>query len=131
VDNNVSVRLDKWLWAARFYKTRALATNAINGGKIHVNGSRVKPSKKACINDTVRMTRGQQETEVLIVTLSDKRGPATQAALLYQETPASVEKKDALKKQLSLNKAILGEVSPHHRPNKKERRSIIRFKKEL
>ncbi len=131
MDNNLSVRLDKWLWAARFYKTRALATAAINGGKVHVNGSRTKPSKKACINDKVGITRGQQEIEVMVVLLSAKRGPATQAALLYQETPESVEKNKAMKEKISLHKAILGEVSSHHRPNKKDRRSIIRFKKAL
>ena len=86
-----NIRLDKWLWAARFYKTRSLATDAIKGGKVHLNGQRVKPSHHVEIAHTVRIKKDSIEQTVIIKALSDKRGPATVAQTLYEETRESME----------------------------------------
>jgi len=84
------VRVDKWLWAARFYKTRSLATDAVAGGRVHVNGVRVKPSKEIRVDDELELTFGSLRRTVVVAGLSEKRGPASVAATLYVETPASV-----------------------------------------
>jgi ribosome-associated heat shock protein Hsp15 len=86
----VSVRVDKWLWAARFFKTRSLATEAVVGGRVHVNDARVKAAKEIAPGDTVRIRIAEVERTVVVRDVSDKRGPATVAATLYEETPASV-----------------------------------------
>lgn len=119
------IRLDKWLWAARLYRTRSLATVAINGGKVHVNGERVKPSRDARIGDTIALNRGSDPMEVTVRALSDKRGPAAQAQTLYEETAASMSERVAratLRKQRAL-----ANPAPEKRPDKKSRRQIIRF----
>jgi ribosome-associated heat shock protein Hsp15 len=84
------VRVDKWLWAARFYKTRSLATDAVAGGRVHVNGVRVKPSKEIRVDDELELTFGSLRRTVVVAGLSEKRGPASVAATLYVETPESV-----------------------------------------
>ena len=84
------VRVDKWLWAARFYKTRRLATDAVAGGRVHVNGVRVKPSKEIRVDDELELTFGSLRRTVVVAGLSEKRGPASVAAALYVETPESV-----------------------------------------
>src|ERR1041384_1150640 len=84
------VRIDKWLWAARFFKTRSVATEAVVGGRVHVNGTRVKPAKEVCVGDTVEVTIGTVRHTVRVEGLSDKRGSATVAAALYTETPESI-----------------------------------------
>jgi ribosome-associated heat shock protein Hsp15 len=84
------VRVDKWLWAARFYKTRSLATVAVAGGRVHVNGVRVKPSKEIRVDDELELTFGSLRRTVVVAGLSEKRGPASVAATLYVETPESV-----------------------------------------
>ncbi|HEX7965870.1 MAG TPA: S4 domain-containing protein [Gammaproteobacteria bacterium] len=119
------VRLDKWLWAARLYKTRSLATVAINGGKVHVDGVRVKPSRDARIGDTVSLTRGTGSLEVIVRALSDKRGPATQAQALYEETSASIDER-AARAVLRKSKALKN-PAPEKRPDKRDRRHIIKF----
>jgi ribosome-associated heat shock protein Hsp15 len=124
-----TIRLDKWLWAARFYKTRVLATEAIRGGKIHLNGQRFKPSRHAEIDQRLRIKKESMETTVIICKLSAKRGPATMAQTLYNETSDSIEHRE---KQTQERKAIFAGM-PHHaikRPNKKDRRKIIQFKQE-
>src|SRR3954467_13334416 len=85
-----SVRLDKWLWAARFFKTRSLATEAVNGGKVELNGLRPKPSKDVKVGDTVRVRLGPFVHAVTIRALSDRRGPAAAAALLFEESAESI-----------------------------------------
>ena len=89
------VRLDKWLWAARFFRTRAKAKLAIIGGKVHVDGIRAKPSKEVIVGETLQIRQGYDEKVIVVTALSDNRGNATAAALLYQETEASLALRDA------------------------------------
>jgi len=121
------IRLDKWLWAARLYKTRSLATAAIDGGKVHVNGARVKPSRDARIGDVVSLTRGEDPMELTVRALSDKRGKAADAQKLYEETLLSVEAR-AERAVLRKLKALKN-PAPEKRPDKRSRRNIIRFTK--
>jgi len=121
------VRLDKWLWAARLYKTRSLATAAIGGGKVHVNGARAKPSRDAHIGDVISLTRGEDPMELTVRTLSDKRGKAADAQAMYEETLLSVEAR-AERAVLRKMKALQN-PAPEKRPDKRSRRNIIRFTK--
>ena len=119
------VRLDKWLWAARLFKTRGLATVAVNGGKVHVNGVRVKPSRLAHAGDVIALSRGEERMEVVVRSLSAARGPASTARILYEETAASRsarEERSALRRSKSLVNP-----APAKRPDKKSRRQIIKF----
>jgi ribosome-associated heat shock protein Hsp15 len=119
-------RVDKWLWAARFYKTRALAAEAISGGKVQVNGERVKRAKPLQVGDEVRIRQGPYEHQIVVRELSDRRGPATQAAALYEEKPESRAAREALAIQLkSLHVAFLPDRG---RPTKKDRREINKLK---
>ena len=88
------MRIDKWLWAARFFKTRSAATDAVVGGRVHVNGDRVKPSKEIRPGDTIEVTKGQLQWTVVVRSVADKRGPASVAATLYDEQPESVAKRE-------------------------------------
>lgn len=119
------VRLDKWLWAARFFKTRTLAVEAIAGGKVHINGNRVKPAHGVAAGDRLNIRKGPYEFVVLVKELSTKRGPAQAAALLYEETPAS----RAARSELAELHRLSALAAPHtdKRPNKKQRRQISRF----
>ncbi len=123
------LRLDKWLWAARFYKTRSLASDAIKGGKVHLNGQRVKPSHHVEREQSVRIKKESLEQTVIIKQLSDKRGPASIAQSLYEETLQSIEQRE---KRASERKAIYAGMPQHtlRRPSKKDRRKIIQFKQE-
>jgi ribosome-associated heat shock protein Hsp15 len=119
-------RIDKWLWAARFYKTRALAVEAIEGGKVQVNGERVKRAKPLQVGDELRIRQGPYEHQVVVRDLSDRRGPAVQAAALYEEKAESRAAREALALQLkSLHSVFLPERG---RPTKKDRRDINRLK---
>ena len=120
------VRIDKWLWAARFFKTRSLAADAIAGGKVQVNGERVKRARPLQVGDEVRIRLGPYEHLVVVRGLSDRRGPAAQAAALYEEKEASRAAREALALQLkSVHSVFLPERG---RPTKKDRREIRRFK---
>ncbi|WP_394132905.1 ribosome-associated heat shock protein Hsp15 [Shewanella maritima] len=121
-----TVRLDKWLWAARFYKTRSLAKDMINGGKVHYNGQRTKSSKNAEVGATIRLRQGHDEKEVVICQLSEHRQKATIAQTLYQETPESLTKREFNAEARRLN--ILNNPAPENKPDKKQRRQILRFK---
>ena len=88
------MRIGKWLWAARFFKTRSAATDAVVGGRVHVNGDRVKPSKEIRPGDTIEVTKGQLQWTVVVRSVADKRGPASVAATLYDEQPESVAKRE-------------------------------------
>lgn len=121
------VRLDKWLWAARFFKTRSLAKQAIEGGKVHYNDQRSKVGKDVEVGALLRLRQGYDELEVEVVALSDQRAGAPQARLLYTETPASVERRAKLAAERKANSLP---ISPD-RPDKKQRRLLHRFKQEL
>lgn len=121
-----SVRLDKWLWAARFYKTRAVAREMIEGGKVHYNGQRSKPSKLVEVAAELTLRQGNDERTVVILAVSDKRGPATEAQQLYSETAQSVDKREKVALARKLN--ALSMPHPDRRPDKKERRDLIKFK---
>lgn len=122
----VSVRLDKWLWAARFFKSRSIAVTAIDGGKVTVNGERVKPSRDVKSGDHVRIRLGPYEHIVVVKALSDRRGPATQAALLFEETAESRAAREKLHWQLKHAAPVI--VPGEGRPTKKDRRDLNRFK---
>ena len=119
------VRLDKWLWAERFYKTRALAKEAIEGGKVHCRGERCKPSKEPKVGDELVLRAGYDERTVVIEQLSAVRRGAPQAQLLYRETDESIS---AREKAAELRKAGALGIQTDGRPTKKQRRQIHRFK---
>jgi len=122
-----TLRLDKWLWAARFFKTRALAAAAVAGGKVKLNGERVKAAKAIRPNDALNIHIGPYEYVVRVRALSARRGPAPQAAKLYEESAPSQAARNELAARLAAEKRL---VTPSKgRPDKKERRQIIRFKK--
>lgn len=121
------VRLDKWLWAARFYKTRSLAKQAIEGGKVRYNGARSKVSKDVEIGAKLTIRQGIDEREIIIEQLSNQRRGAPEALLLYSETAESTQKRE----QNHHQRKLLNEAGlfPPRRPNKKQRRQIHRFKR--
>lgn len=120
------VRLDKWLWAARFFKTRAMAKTAIETGKVLIDGQRCKVSRGVDINDTLKVRQGLDEKTVMVTAISDKRGSAAQAVLLYQETAQSI--KDRMDEAERRRKFRDANPLFDHKPNKKERRQIHRFR---
>jgi ribosome-associated heat shock protein Hsp15 len=121
------VRLDKWLWAARFFKTRSLAVDAIGGGKIEVNGDHVKPAKMVQPGDEVRIRLGPYEHVIVVRELSERRGPASAAAKLYEERPASIAAREKLSEQLRMAPAAFL-FEEKGRPTKKDRRDIERLR---
>ena len=121
------VRIDKWLWAARFFKTRSLAKQAIDGGKVHCEGQKVKASREIICGQQLTIRQGFDEKAVEVLALSDKRRGAPEAALLYRETESSMAKREA---HAAERKAIRGNLPSEHRPNKKQRRLIHKFKED-
>ena len=119
------VRIDKWLWAARFYKTRTLAADAVEGGKAQVNGERVKPAKVLKAGDTLNIRNGQFSWEVSVLALSERRGSAAEAVKLYSESDQS--RKERGEKIASLKVERQSNPFPGGRPTKRQRRQIIRF----
>ncbi len=125
-DTPRTTRLDRWLWAARFYKTRAQAKNAIDGGKVQCDGARAKPSKEVNLGATLRIRRDADELVVVVTGLSERRGPATAAAELYRETAESVARREAARAE---RRAVgRGYVPPPSRPDKRSRRRLAAFK---
>lgn len=124
---NDAIRIDKWLWAARFFKTRALAAQAVAGGKVKLNGERVKVAKVVRVNDAMHIIIGPYEHAIQVLALSARRGPAAHAALLYEETAASQTARKALATRLAAERAAI--THNEGRPSKKERRQIMQFKK--
>ena len=118
--------MDKWLWAARFFKTRSLAGEAVAGGKVRLDGQRVKPGREVRVGAHIRIRKGPVQWEIIVCGLSPQRRPAREAALLYQETEQSRQRREAAADRLSLERARQGEAAG--RPNKKDRRLIHRFK---
>ena len=120
------VRLDKWLWAARFYKTRSIAKVMIEGGKVHYNGQRAKTGKLVEIGAKIKLRQGYEEKEIEVLKLSDQRRGAPEAQLLYRETTESVKKREEMAWARKNN--ALSMPHPERRPNKKERRDLLKFK---
>ena len=119
------VRVDKWLWAARFFKSRSLATKAVDGGKVRIGDERVKPSREVRVDETIVIRAGEVEWTVRILALSAVRGPAAHAALLYEETADSRERRDKIRE---LRRSQPEPVADRRgRPTKRDRRLIHRF----
>ena len=121
-----SVRLDKWLWAARFFKTRSVAREAVAGGKVHLNGNRAKPGRSLNIGDELRIQRAEEEYTITIVDLTARRGPATVARTLYEESGESRTQREKLAEERKLNR--MQNTSNEGRPDKRQRRRLIRFR---
>ena len=124
------LRIDKWLWAARFFKTRQLASEAVNGGKVHLNGQRCKPGKDVKIGDEITVRKDQYTWKIQVTDLTKQRGPAKATAILYAEDQASITLRT---QQMELRKQQLATQHPserEHKPNKKQRRQIHRFKQD-
>jgi ribosome-associated heat shock protein Hsp15 len=119
-----SVRIDKWLWAARFFKTRSLATEAVLGGHVHVGGARVKPSRELRVGETVEIVLGRVRRTVVVTGLGDRRGSAAIAAALYEETAESLEAAEQLRLERKLTQPVFGA-----RPTKLERRRLEALRK--
>ena len=125
-DQTGKVRLDKWLWAARFFKTRSLAKAAIDSGKVHLDGQRVKVSKEISVNDKLQIRQGWDEKDIVVKQLSEQRRGAPEAQLLYEETAESIARREA---QAQARKAAGGMLDhPAQRPSKLQRRQLHRFK---
>lgn len=121
-----AVRLDKWLWAARIYKTRALAREMIEGGKVHYNGQRSKPGKVVELNATLLLRQGNDERTIVVKGITEQRRPASEAVALYEETAESIEKREKMALAQKMNALTM--PHPDRRPDKKERRDLMRFK---
>lgn len=121
-----AVRLDKWLWAARIYKTRALARAMIEGGKVHYNGQRSKPGKVVELNATLMLRQGNDERTIVVKGITEQRRPASEAVALYEETAESIEKREKVALARKMNALTM--PHPDRRPDKKERRDLMRFK---
>ncbi len=121
------LRIDKWLWAARFYKTRSLATEAVSGGRVHVARERVKASRAIKPGDRITISRGASLMEVVVTGISERRGSAAEAATLYEETAESVARREREAAQRRLARQAV--VAPARRPDKKERRQLARIRR--
>jgi ribosome-associated heat shock protein Hsp15 len=117
-----AVRVDKWLWAARFFKTRGAATEAVLGGHVQVNGVRVKPAREVVVGDRLEITRSSERWTVVVVGLADRRGPASVAATLYDETPESAEERQRRRNERRLARPLGADLSA--RPTKRDRRRL-------
>lgn len=122
---SAAIRLDKWLWAARFYKTRSVARNMVDGGKVHYNGQRSKPSKIVEIGATITLRQGNEEKTIIVEQLSEQRQGAPEAQTLYRETSDSIAKRE---RQALARKLNAHNPSPDRRPDKKQRRDLLKFK---
>ncbi len=124
-----STRLDKWLWAARFYKTRAIAKQMIDGGKVFYNGQRTKSGKAVVIGDVIKVRQGFDEREIAVIALADKRRDATFAQTLYKESSKSIEVRE--KNSLARKQGILLSPASDTKPDKKQRRKLREFKERM
>ena len=121
-----TVRLDKWLWAARFFKTRSVAREAVSGGKVHLNGNRAKPGRSLKTGDELRVQRGEEEFSITVLELSARRGPASVARTLYEESEESAIKRALVAEQRKLQHQQ--NAPRERRPDKRQRRRLVRFK---
>jgi len=122
----VSVRLDKWLWAARFFKTRSIAREAVSGGKVQLNSNRAKPGRTLSIGDELRIQRGEEEFLITVAELSGSRGPAAVARSLYEESEENRVIREKLAEDRKLEREL--NASGERRPDKRQRRNLIRFR---
>ncbi|MBS0848263.1 ribosome-associated heat shock protein Hsp15 [Citrobacter sp. JGM124] len=120
------IRLDKWLWAARIYKTRALAREMVEGGKVHYNGQHTKPGKLVELQAVLTLRQGNDERTLTILAITDQRRPASEAALLYEETAESITRREKIALARKMNALTM--PHPDRRPDKKERRDLMKFK---
>ncbi|TMP39971.1 ribosome-associated heat shock protein Hsp15 [Pseudoalteromonas rubra] len=128
-ENNLSevkVRLDKWLWAARFYKTRTIAREMIQGGKVHYNGQRCKPSRTVDVGAVIKLAQGFDEKEITVLKLMEKRQSAPIAQTLYEESAASLEKR--AQNAIARKNNSFFAPRPEHKPDKKQRRELLKLK---
>jgi len=116
------MRIDRWLWVARFFKTRSLATDAVNGGRVHVAGEHVKPSKEVAAGDRLELTIGQTRRQLVVLGVAPRRGPASEAALLYEETAESIAERERQAAQRRLTAPPIFEGGG--RPTKRDRRRL-------
>jgi ribosome-associated heat shock protein Hsp15 len=121
----VSLRIDKWLWAARFFKTRSLASDAVSGGKVKVNGAATKPARDIKVGDQLDVTNGEVRWQVTVKAQSDKRGPAPEARLLYEETPESISARETARESRLYVADPAADI--HGRPTKRDRRQMDRY----
>ncbi len=126
-EENNKVRIDKWLWAARFFKTRSMASQAVSGGKVHVNDARVKAARLVAVGDRLRINRNTVEFVVDVLALAEKRGPAKVAQTLYQETEESVALRARLRAEKKVERLVTAGMVPPKRPGKRDRRLIKKF----
>ena len=124
-DADTRHRLDKWLWCARFFKTRGLATTAVTGGRIKVNGERVKPAHDLRVGDRLTLSLNDEPMEVDVLDFPARRGPASEARACYAETPESLKRREVLREQRRL--AALTRPRPDTKPDKRERRQMEKF----
>jgi ribosome-associated heat shock protein Hsp15 len=115
-------RIDKWLWAARFFKTRGAATQAVLGGHVQVNGLRVKPAREVAAGDRLEITRAQERWTIVVKALADRRGPASVAATLYEETPESAAGREQRRNERRLARPVGADLA--ERPTKRDRRRL-------
>ncbi len=124
-NENINIRIDKWLWAARFFKTRSLAAKAVSGGKVHLNGHRVKPAREVSPGDQLVIHKADLEFSIKICGVNQYRRPASEASMLYEESEESIKKREEYQ---SLRKmANAGHFAPAKKPNKRDRRKIKDF----
>ena len=123
---NASMRVDKWLWAARFFRTRSLAKAAIEGGKVHHQGERVKVSKEIRVGMELAIRQGFDEKTVVVRQLTEQRGGASAAQVLYEETPTSIARRELI----TAHRKLSNLARPEHRPTKRDRRQIHRFQQD-
>lgn len=121
----MSLRVDKWLWAARFFKTRSLASEAVSGGKVKLNGAATKPAREIKVGDKLEIANGETRWTVTVQALSDRRGPAPEARLLYEESPDSIAAREAERDSRKFIQDPAADL--HGRPTKRDRRQIDRF----
>jgi len=123
-----SMRLDKWLWAARFFKTRKLATDAVSGGKVHVNNQRSKPGKEVKPGTKLFISKESYTWDITVLAINSQRRPAKEAVLLYEETPESITSRHTQIAKHRENRTLFESSREQRKPNKKQRRQIHRFK---
>ncbi|MEE4164350.1 MAG: S4 domain-containing protein [Desulfocapsaceae bacterium] len=124
-ENHENIRIDKWLWAARFFKTRSSAAKAVQGGKVHLNGARVKSSRAVRVGDKLNITRNEISFTIYVCGLSGLRRPAKEACLLYEETAESLKEREEIREMKRMLRA--SDNPPPKRPDKRERRKIRDF----